>query len=437
MSIPTLQGLQTALSGLLAEQQAIDVTGHNIANSNTEGYSRQTAVLQPNEPLVIPAGSPLKGNGGQLGTGVSVATFTRIRNIYLDAQYRTQNSALSSATVTAEQLQQAQATLGEPGGSGLSTQLSAFWSAWSGLAEAPTSEAAKQGVVSAGAQVASTLQQLSAQIGSISTQASQQYASLTGPSGQIQDYAKQIAQLNGQIRQAEQVGQKPNDLLDRRDLLLDKLSSIAQVSVSTQTDGTDTVTFGDAAKPLVEGTTVNWPQTVTAAAGGQLGALLKLSGPGGTLASYQTALDSVAATLAGSVNALHTSTPFFTGSTAATITVAVTAAQVQASSTGAAGGNDVAQAISALRGGEADQGYSTLVAKIGSDVRAVQDEQANAQTMANAIGNQRQSVSGVSLDEEMTNLISFQRGYQASARTLTALDGMLETLIEHTGTVGL
>jgi flagellar hook-associated protein 1 FlgK len=145
----------------------------------------------------------------------------------------------------------------------------------------------------------------------------------------------------------------------------------------------------------------------------------------------------VASTLASSVNALHTSTPFFSGTTAATLTVAVTAAQVQTSSTTDPGGNDVAQAIAALRGGTAEQSYAALVEQIGAGVQSAKNEQANLQTTVTAIDNQRQSVSGVSLDEEMTNLISFQRGYQASARTLTAMDSMLETLVEHTGVVGL
>ena len=182
------------------------------------------------------------------------------------------------------------------------------------------------------------------------------------------DYANQLAQLNGQIKLAEQAGQKPNSLLDRRDLLLDKLSALAQVTVDQQPDGTDTVSFGNAAKPLVEGTTVNWPQTLTSAAGGQLGALLGLTEPGGALTGYQTELNALASSLATSVNALHTSTPFFTGTTAATISVAVTPAQVQTSSTGTAGGNDVAIAIAGLRGGAADQGWSALVGKIGGTV---------------------------------------------------------------------
>jgi flagellar hook-associated protein 1 len=437
MSVPTLQGLQTALSGLLAEQQALDVTGNNIANANTEGYSRESAIFESNQPIVIPAINPITGRGVQLGTGVSVATIARIRNIYLDAQYRTQNSALSGATTQSEELEQAQAAFNEPSSAGVATQLSAFWTAWNSLADSPTSEAAKEGVVSAGEQLTRTFNQLSAQLSTISSQASEQYASLTGPSGEVQSDANQIAELNGQIKLAEEAGQQPNNMLDRRDLLLDKLSALAQVTVTQQSDGTDTVSFGNAAKPLVEGTTVNWPQALTAGAGGQLGALLSLTGETGRLASLQSSLNNVAETLASSVNALHTSTPFFSGTTAATIKVAVTSAQVQASSSKAAGGNEVAEAIAALRGGSAEQAYSALVEQLGNNVQTSQGEEANLQTTLTAISNQRESVTGVSLDEEMTNLISFQRGYQASARTLTAMDEMLETLIEHTGVAGL
>jgi flagellar hook-associated protein 1 FlgK len=225
-------------------------------------------------------------------------------------------------------------------------------------------------------------------------------------------------------------------MLDRRDLLLDKLSALANVTVTEQPDHTDTVTFGEAAKPLVEGTTVNWPQELTEAAGGRLGALIGLSGPKGALTTLRTGLNAVAETLAGTVNE-HLAKPFFSGTTAATLAVAATPAEVQASGTAFAGGNEVAQEIAALRGGAAEQGYATLVEKVGSEVRTAKDDQTNLQTTLTAISDQRQAVSGVSLDEEMTNLITFQRGYQASARTLTAMSEMLETLIEHTGVVGL
>ena len=99
MSIPTLQGLQTALSGLLAEQQALDVTGHNIANANTEGYSRQSADVhgvQPGDPDPRPL--RVTGQGAQLGTGVTVETIhAASANAYLDAQYRSPEHQPSSA----------------------------------------------------------------------------------------------------------------------------------------------------------------------------------------------------------------------------------------------------------------------------------------------------------------------------------------------------
>jgi flagellar hook-associated protein 1 FlgK len=437
MSIPTLQGLQTALSGLMAEQQAIDIAGHNIANANTEGYTRESVELGSNMPIEIAALSTVTGKGGQLGTGVSVEAITRIRNAYLDAQYRTQNSALSSASTTSEELHQAQAAFNEPSSSGIASQLSEFWSAWNTLANEPNSKPAREAVVSAGNRLAGGLREVGAQLEGIAEQAAAQLTALTEPQGEVNSYATQIAQLNGQIRLSEEAGQQPNDMLDRRDLLLDKLSALGQITVTKQANGTDTVTFGDASKPLVEGTAVNWPQVVTSAAGGKVGALLGLIGPEGALTSLQTSLNNVAATLASSVNALHTNTPFFTGNTAATLAVAVDGSEVEAGSGEEVGANNVAREIAALRGGEAEQGYTTLIEQVGSAVKTADGEKTNMQTTLSAISDQRQSVSSVSLDEEMTNLMSFQRGYQASARTLTTMDEMLETLIEHTGRVGL
>ncbi len=437
MAIPTLQGIQTALSGLLAQQEAMDTVSNNIANANTEGYSRETAVLEPTPSLQIANLSQLTGEGAWLGTGVTVQTISRVRNVYLDSQYRTQNSALSAASTAAEELEQTQSAFNEPSSASIASELSTFWTSWSELANDPTSEASRESVVAAGQQLTQTLNQVSGQLQTIAGQAELQVSVQTGPNGEVQGYAKQIAQLNGQIKLAEEAGQKPNEMLDRRDMLLDKLSSLANVTVTQEADGTDTVAFGDAAKPLVEGTTVNWPQEITAAAGGELGTLIGLTGPTGALTTYKESLDNIARTLNESVNALHGAPPFFTGTTAATIKVAVKASEVKASGTKAAGGNEVALAISELRGGAADQAYSALIEQVGSNLQVAKNEQANLKTGVAAIENQRQSVSGVSLDEEMTNLIAFQRGYEASARTLTALDNMLETLIEHTGQVGL
>jgi flagellar hook-associated protein 1 len=106
-------------------------------------------------------------------------------------------------------------------------------------------------------------------------------------------------------------------------------------------------------------------------------------------------------------------------------------------STGAPGANDRALAVAALRGKTADGQYAALVTRIGGDLRNARREEENARVLTNAVDDRRQSVSGVSMDEEMSNLVRFQRGYQASARALSTMDEVLDLLINRTGRVGL
>jgi flagellar hook-associated protein 1 FlgK len=438
MPISSFMGLQTALSGLQADQEAINTTGQNIANANTPGYSRQVVNLQAAQPLSLPALSSLTGTGAQLGTGVDATTISRIRNLFLDVQYRTQNSATSNAATQQTTLQQAQTALDEPSSNGISAQLTNFWNAWGALANAPTSTAALQAVVDSGTTLTQTINQVDAQLATVQSQAAQHEAMLTGPSGQLMTDATQIASLNNQISQSMANGQTPNDLLDQRDQLLDDLSSLGNIKVTNQSNGMVQVNFGDAAQPLISGTGVNWPQAITAATGGSVGALISESSPTGQVGQYMSMLDGVANQLITSVNGLTTSSPFFSGTNASNIAVAATPSTVQTGSAGAgAGANDVAQAVAALAGGPVDQGYDAFVSHVGSDVSATNSTQQTASNLLGAIDSQRQSVSGVSLDEEMTNLISFQRGYQASARIMTTIDSTLDTLINHTGMVGL
>ena len=431
MTIPSYTGLQTALSGLEAAQAAITTTGENIANANTKGYTRQTVQTAETAPLTI-QGTTQQGGGTQLGTGVSITDVSRIRNQFLDVQYRAQNTATSNANSNASELGQVQTALNEPSDNGLQTVMSKFWSAWSSLASAPTSAAAQQAVVDAGQTLASTFNAVSQQMATVQSQASQQYASLTGANGQVANDAQQIATLNQQISQATQAGISPNTLLDQRDNLLDDLSSLAQISVSTGSNGAVTVNFGDAASPLVSGTNVTWPQTLTSASGGQLGSLLNMSSSTGPVGTFMSSLDSVANQVISSVNALQPSSPFFTGTGAGTITVSATASTVQTSSS-ATSGSDLAAAIGNLANGPADQAYASFVAQVGSGVQAAQSTQSTQQAVLTAVSNQRQSVSGVSLDEEMTNLIQYQQAYQASARVMNAINSTLDTLINSVG----
>ncbi len=439
MPISAFFGLETALRGLLAQQRALDVTGHNVANANTEGFSRQAAVMAASAPLTLPAGALQSGGRADLGSGVDVLQYRRIRDTFLDLQYRAQNTVLGDRSATTRSLDQAEMALAEPGPNGLNTQLNRFWSAWSDLANSPESPAARQSLVDTARTLAGTFATLDAQLQTVGGQAAAEYASITGPSGDVQSHAAEIANLNAAIKSAVAAGSQPNDLMDRRDLLLDRLSELAAVSVTDLGNGSLDVRFGDAATPLVADTTVTWPQALTAPQG-KLGALLRISQPGGTIASYRADLDAIATTLANAVNALHTTPPFFTytgGAAAATLAVNVSAATITPSTSGAPGANDIAVAIGGLRGGAADGAYATFVTRIGSDVRNARREETNAQVLTDAVEDRRQSASGVSMDEEMSNLIRFQRGYQASARALSTMDEMLDTLINRTGRVGL
>jgi flagellar hook-associated protein 1 len=431
MTIPTFLGLNTALTGLEAAQAAIDTTGENISNANTPGYTRQVVNTAATAALTIPAFTD-SGAGTQLGTGVDIASITRMRDDFLDIQYRAQNTQTSNANEISSELQQVQTAVNEPSSDGISSQLSAFWNAWSSLANDPTNAAAQQSVVDAGQTLAQTFNMVSSQMTTVQNQAATQYATLTGANGQVEQDASQIATLNGEISQATQAGQSPNNLLDQRDSLLDDLSSLAQISVTNNTDGSVTVGFGDAATPLIQGTTVTWPQTLTSASGGQLGALLNLSSPTGPIGNLLTSLDSVANQVITSVNALQPTSPFFSGNSSSTIAVTATASTIQTSSS-ATSGADLAQQIAGLQGGAADQAYAAWVGQVGDGVQSAMNTQSTEQSVLGAISNQRESVSGVSLDEEMTNLISYQQGYEASARMMNTMQSVINDLITTVG----
>jgi flagellar hook-associated protein 1 len=452
MPISTFFGLETTLRGILAHQQAIDTTGHNVTNANTEGYSRQTATLGATDPMQITTGV---GNGNviaSLGTGVGVGGYQRIRNQFLDLQYRAQAMQVGYQQTTSEQLDQVEMGLAEPGDNGLAAQLNKFWSTWSDVANNPNDPAARQALIDQARNVTATFKSIDQQLTNVKSQATAQYAAITGPGGDVETIATQITQLNQSIKALVAGGVAPNDLLDRRDLLLDKLSKLGQVSITDLGNGSIDVNFGGTGTPLVADTTMNWPQPLSSAtAGGQLGALLKITDSAppaatpGIIDQYRTQLNAVAKQLADDVNFFHnpggSGTNFFTygaaGTEAGTLAVNVGVAGIRTSTSGAAGANDIALQITNLRGGTADDLYTAFVTKVGGDLKNAQTGQTNANVLLSSIDDRRQSVSGVSLDEEMTNLVRFQRGYQASARAMSTIDQMLDTLINRTGSVGL
>ncbi|HVW17688.1 MAG TPA: flagellar hook-associated protein FlgK [Solirubrobacteraceae bacterium] len=455
----TFFGLETALRSLRANQEALDTTGHNIANASTPGYSRQQAVLTATLPLTLPAG----GHDGvplSLGSGVEVSSVQRIRDQFLDLQYRAQNTLHGYSSQMATSLGEAQTAMAEPSDDGLAARMQTFWNAWSDLSNDPTSTAARQALIDAGTDLAEGISTLDGRLQTVADQAADQYTSLMDADGPVKADADELAELNDAIADATQRGDAANDLMDRRDQLIDQLSGYAYVKVvpSTTRAGAVTVYFGDtSATPtaLVDGdvrgaaAVVTWPPTLSADPQGELGALKDLSSTtSGPIADLRTQLNAIAKSLVDAVNDAYTAGgtvtgSFFSataGSEAATIAVdpSVTVASLH-TGTGAAGSNDIALAVSALRdqSGGADDLYAAFASHVGSYVQNAQRDETLSQSLTDSIDANRQSVSGVSLDEEMTNLIKFQRAYQASARMLTTLDSVLDQLINRTGVVGL
>lgn len=478
----TFAGLNIGLSALVANQTAMDVSAQNTANANTDGYSRQQVEMVASTPYPVPAFNR-SGQAGQMGTGVTVAAIQRVRDAFVDQQYRQENAVLGQWTTRQNELSQVETVFPEPGTSGIGTALSQFWASWQDLSASPTSTAAMATVVEQGQNLAAAINsaatQLSSAVSGIDYQVGQQV-------DQINTLATQIASLNQQIQAVTVSGQNANDLSDQRDLALDQLSAIVPIDVQPQQDGTVSVSIGGGA--LVSGSVAQKVTTTTDANGhldptwastggqlsigsdeGSLGALLSLRDT--TLPAYQQQLDTLASGLAQAVNGAIPApptgttapsfTPFFTSSsgttapiTAATLAVNPALAQLvdNPQATSASGSPPPTAVYGPIAGTIADlqqqqlfaggtetatDFYANLVGQVGSDAQQASTMQGNQNLIVQHLTSQRESVSGVSLDEEATNMILFQRGYDAASRVITAMDQMLDQLINHTGVVGL
>lgn len=446
MPLSTFLGLETALRGLLAEQRAIDTTGHNVANANTPGYTRESATLQETPPL-------RDYPSGNVGTGVDVVGYARARDEFLDVQLRAQTMVQGYQNARQDGLSEVELALNEPSDNGLSTLLGRFWSAWQDVANNPESTATRQALLQNAQSLAGGLQSLQQQLQRIDTQ-TQTNVGLTV--SDLNSTVASVADIDQQIMRSVASGQPPsNDLLDRRDLLLDKLGGMVNLTTTDNADGSVTLQIGSFTV-LASGAQTNVASAAalgTNLTSGKLAGLVSLdttiAGSGG----YLSKLDGVATSLVSAVNTAQaagytlagtqTTEPFFTGTGAANIAVnpnlvADPTLVAAAGSAGSPGDGSNALAIAGLRGSASiDGAYSSLVTGIGSDSQDAQRSAANAKVLVDALQNRRDAVIGVSVDEEMSNLVRFQRGYQAAARALTTVDEMLDTLISRTGRVGL
>lgn len=452
MSLTSL--LSIARTALLTQQRAIDTTGHNVANASTDGYSRQRLVLAPETPLQTPV--------GQVGRGVTAASLERVRDRFLDAGYRRENGDLGRYQTTQDLMGQVEQVFGEPSDTGIAAGIDELLGAFGDLANDPTGQTSRTLVRQAAANLAQRFRDTDRRLGEA---ASDVVARMGGTVSDINEIAKQIADLNVRIRSSSAGQREAPDVKDQRDRLVDQLSGMVGVRVLERDDGTIAVATGDAL--LVDGGqsatlelrdlgngqfTVGMtgtPGTINLQSG-SLGALVELSTS--SIPGVRAQLDKLAAGIVDEINRVHqtartltgaTGVSFFdpAGRTAASMAlsgdVARSTDSIAAGQSGGPGDNSAALAIAQLRttgvasfgGNTIGQAYQRVVSDIGVLVHDATQKQAAQDVIVNHADSLRKSVSGVSIDEEMTSLISQQHAYAAAARLVTAADEMIQSVI--------
>jgi flagellar hook-associated protein 1 FlgK len=207
--------------GLFAQQKAIDVTSHNIANANTEGYSRQRATFQTSRPFPMPSLNNAVGPG-QLGTGVDVASIDRIRNSFLDYQVRVEMGINGQFTGRDKFLSEIENIMNEPTDTGISSLIGKFFDSWNTLGTSASKPDAKSIVAQQSLALANELNHSYTELESLKKNTQ---TVIKDTVFDINSILTQVNQINQQIAQVKVAGNNPNDLMDRRDLLLDQLSS--------------------------------------------------------------------------------------------------------------------------------------------------------------------------------------------------------------------
>jgi flagellar hook-associated protein 1 FlgK len=425
--------LSIARSALLAQQRAMSVTAHNVANAQTPGYSRQTLELATELPLWTPQ--------GEVGRGVVDVGVVRARDAFFDARYRSESGLLGNSSALRDYLGQLEAVMNEPSDSGLAASLDSFFHRLSDLANDPAGSATRSLVLQSASQLVSQFHQLAQAVSEVAAGAAQ---TTQADVNQVNDIAAKIAALNQQILQYGGAAGGAPDLMDQRDLLVDRLSGLIGVRVLTRADGSIGVLAGDTL--LVDGASAQTLTVETLPTGGlalatasgtrvdpQSGALAALCAlTTDRLPAIQARLDRLAGTLVSEVNAIHrtgyaldgsTNTDFFdsAGVTAGSIALApailASADAIAAGATNAPGDGAIALALSqlatrglpALGGHSLRDDYVDIATSIGVDVSGATQDSDVHQTLVEQADAMRSSVSGVSVDEEMVALISQQQ----------------------------
>jgi len=444
----TFLGIEIARRALFANQHAMQTAENNIANTNTEGYSRQRAVLSATTPYTMPLLSM-----GQVGTGVELKKVERLRDDFLDVQLRANLTELGFWQGRQNELARVEAVFTEAGENSLATLFDRFWAGWQELSNNPQDAGVRLSLRQAAVNLTGALNYLSRQV-SLSREESAR--NLRFKAGELNELAGQLAEINGTI--ARNLVKENHVLMDERDLLLDKMAGLANIEVAAGPNNQVTVKIGEVV--LVEGSAAGQVQadengfyidgTAVDITGGELAGILTA---GQRMKAYQEELDKLAREIVEKVNEKHrqgftlnnaTGVDFFDpeGTTAASIRIG---AEVESDADRIAAAKEVnapgdgrnALEIAGLReenhpalGNTSFSAfYRRLITMIGSDKYAADQNKDLYNTIARQFEARRQSLSGVSVDEELTMLMQYQYAYQASAQALKIIDEVLDTLI--------
>jgi flagellar hook-associated protein 1 FlgK len=467
--VSSFAALRLAESALSAARAGMTVTGQNIANQTTTGYTRQRV---DQASVSAPGQTGLWPSGLGVGGGVNVTGIARLGDDILDARVRDALSTSGFWSARATAAGRAEDVLAEPTKDGLAANLNRFWSGWSDLANTPDPAAAQVVLTDANVligQIAAGYQTIAGQWSDLRGQVDSQIADVNAIAGQV-------ATLNGQIRDALQSGRNANELIDQRNVLAQQLSTAVGAKGTVEADGTLTVRVdgnalvsADSSRALVASgprdiadagrISVAWadrPGLAVPITGGSIGGTISALAPasdGGTLASVAAAYNETATTLATAVNDIHrtgvTSSgaaggDFFaldgTAPAALGLSVVPTGLDQLALAAPGAGAKDttIAGRISAL--GSSATGpsktWSSFVTGFAVAVAGDLQRADIADMGAVAAVTAQQSNASVDGDEETINLLTYQTAYQAAARVLTAVDEALDLLINRTGLVG-
>lgn len=490
----TFSGIAIALRALQAQQISLDITGHNVANANNPNYSRQTAIHSATKPYPTPMMGYTPSNG-QLGTGVEVSQINRMRDSFVDLRLRQQLHSKNYWATMEEGLRQVELFFNEPTENAIHYALDQFWDSLQDLSREPDFVAVREVVVQR-AQV--LVEAITSTRGQLQKLRANLNDNIRIKVEEINSLARRIADLNVQIGKISATGSLPNDLLDARDALLEELSQLVDIEVTQDHANMVGVTIGGAS--LVHRATAYTITTaaepspqegyekykvIWAATGSEVDITSGAVGGMQSLRDHEiqeiiSALDDWTREFASKVNEVHnqgydlkgngptTDFDFFTfkddnldfaalnievnreltgyvdasGDWVAADMELIRASLVE----GVRGNGDNALMLARLRterftasdNREINIGdeFNRMVSEIGvSSQRAIRMVE-NQTTLENHLRNLKESTSGVSLDEEMANMIRFQHAYSAAARMMTVVDQTLDVIINRLGVVG-